>query len=163
MPSVNIEIEDGGLLEFDPKLEAVERDLLNNIKATNEEIAHRAVDILTTYPPETPGNFPPAPYWVRGEGMVNAAGETIRESYKYGESKDRWQYQTSVGMREVVTRASTTIPYAPYVGSADLQAWFHERNGWLTDEEVVDFIQPEAQERMNEALLTYVDLLESTG
>lgn len=159
MRSLGIEIDDGGLLKFDPEIEKKEKELLLQLRATNEEIAKRAVDILTTYPPETAGNFPPAPYWERGVGLINSDGKTVQVSEKYGEARDRWRYQTTFGQTEIKTLASTDIPYAPYVGDADLQAWFHAANGWMTNEEVVDFIAPEAQEMMSETLGTaFIDL-----
>lgn len=155
MPStISIDIDDGGFSSFD--FASIERrsELLNKLRATNEMIAHEAVEMLTEYPPPVPGNFPPPPYWERGVGMKNGAGDTTEPSKMYGNSADRWQYDTTVGNGEVVTRATTNIPYAPYVGSEQFQAWFHE--GWATDAEVVEKMEPRAQALMDEAIAQHI-------
>jgi hypothetical protein len=161
---LSLDIDDGGLLDFNPDLKKYQKEVLARIRSTNESIARTAVEILTTYPPETAGNFPPPPYWQRGVGMINSNGNVIsgQESFKYGNSQDIWKYQTRVMPTQVETRASTDIPYAPYVGDADLQAWFHRDTGWMTDKETVDFIEPQAQEMLNAEIGTLVDLFTGT-
>ncbi len=161
--NLSISIEADKFMSFDLDIDNVERQLLKRLRDTNEEMAHRAVEILTTYPPEVPGNFPPAPYWQRGTGMINSFGETIQPSKQYGQSKDRWNYETYFTRSEIVTKASTNIPYAPYVGNVDLQAWFHEEAGWMTDDETVKFIEPEAQDAFSEAIgMALIDLFQNT-
>lgn len=150
--SINILLDDGGVVSLKFAGRAIEQAVLERLMLTNEEIARDAVERLTAEPPLTPGNFPPAPYWERGEGMKNAAGETIEPSERYGKSRDRWQYETTTRPGEVLTVASTDIPYAPYVGDANLQAWFHRENGWLTDQDVVEAMLPIAQREADAVL-----------
>jgi len=154
--SINILLDDGGVLALRFSAPAIERAVLDRLAAANENVARDAVEMLTMEPPLTPGNFPPAPYWERGVGMKNAAGETVELSEKYGKSRDRWEYETSIRPGEVLTVASTDIPYAPYVGDSNLQAWFHAENGWLTDEEVVAAMLPIAQREADAILATTV-------
>lgn len=156
--ALDILVDDGGAVKLRADYRGIEQQVLSRLKAANEKIAHDAVEMLTQYPPETQGNFPPPPYWERGEGMKNAAGETTEKSYKYGESKDRWRYETSVGNGEVVTRASTEVPYAPYVSDANLQAWFHAENGWLTDVDVVNEMEPIAQREADVVMQTIANI-----
>jgi hypothetical protein len=150
--SINILLDDGGVISLRFPGRAIEQTVLDQLMIVNEKVAKDAVELLTSEPPLTPGNFPPAPYWERNVGMKNAAGETIELSEKYSRSKDRWQYETSLRPGEVLTVASTDIPYAPYVGNADLQAWFHAENGWLTDDQVVAAMLPEAQKEADTVL-----------
>ena len=150
--SISLLLDDGGVVNLRFSAPAIERAVLERLMAANEKIAKDAVEMLTAEPPLTPGNFPPAPYWERGIGMKNAAGETVELSEKYGRSKNRWQYETDIRPGEVLTVASTDIPYAPYVGDANLQAWFHAENGWLTDEEVVAAMLPIAQREVDTIL-----------
>ena len=140
--TISLEVEDGGLSTFDFARIERRNELMAKLRATNEQIAHEAIEMLTAYPPPVPGNFPPPPYWERGVGMINGAGDVIEPSMQYGNSAERWQYKTNVGTGEVVTIASTEIPYAPYLGDDQFQARWHE--GWMTDEEVKDRIEPRA-------------------
>ena len=103
-------------------------------------MARAAVADLTTPPPLTSGNFPPAPYWVRGEGLIGGQGQLLRRSSQYSNSEERWDYQTYYDGGAAATRASideTDIPYAPYLGDPNRQFHIHGRNGWKTTDDVI--------------------------
>lgn len=51
------------------------------------------------------------------------------------------------------------VPYAPWVQSAERQAWFHKSGGWRTDAQAIDeIVRPTAESEMEAAARRLSDL-----
>lgn len=95
----------------------------------NRRMGRDFIREITMYPPEGPGNKPPAPYWERGTGRVHASGKVNPPSQNF---KDSWQlngFKTPFGGQ---VKVSTVVTYSPYLVDDTKQAWFHKKNGWRT-------------------------------
>ncbi len=159
--TVNITVDKTDFEKFIPALEETNKLVEARLVKNNRVIAEAAVEILTEYPPVGEGNFPPAPYWERGVGMIGAGGNITEPSRQYGESKERWGYKTAVTGNGVITVASTGVPYAPYVGSPELQTSWHKDRGWKTTDEVEEKINPIAQQSLENTVEPLVELYSS--
>lgn len=138
------------------RLLALEQEINNRLKLLSQDIAKEAVSILTEPPQPGAGNFPPEPYWERGVGM-HKGGKLTELSYQYSNSAERWKYETSVADGAVVTKASTLIPYAPYLGDPLLQAKLQGNKGWATTDKVVQAIEPMADALLSQTIDQVVD------
>lgn len=117
--------------------------LLQAMRTTLVDQLNRAIFLLTTYPPETPGNRPPPPYWQRDYGQIGKGGQLVVPSQHYTRS---WQVSDSTDMTGVTLVARNDVTYAPYVVGTRQQSMIHERNGW-----------PKVREALNEAGLIGAD------
>jgi hypothetical protein len=92
-------------------------------------------ETIAEYPPSSSANSPSNGYswYERGFGTRTRTGRAWPTSETLGR---RWTHDVSAdGKRgEVGNNAS----YAPYVQSAEKQAAFHGRRGWLTDEKMAE-------------------------
>ncbi|CUS05413.2 protein of unknown function [Candidatus Promineifilum breve] len=92
-------------------------------------------DKIAKYPPATAANSPGNGYswYERGFGTRSRTGMAWPTSETLGR---RWSHEVDGdGRRGVV---GNNASYGPYVQSAEKQAAFHARDGWLTDEQVVE-------------------------
>lgn len=103
------------------------RKILSSMRSAIIDAMNNAVERLSTYPPETKGNQPPAPYWARGKGRVHANGTINPVSQQYTQS---WNVYDRVSEDDVTVVAKTDVTYAPWVVGTKQQTWFHQRNGW---------------------------------
>jgi hypothetical protein len=139
--SLELFITQSGAKSFNNKLRSFLSRSGSILEQDTEILAREAVDTLTTYPPESEGNFPPPPYWERGVGLVGGQGQLYRPSQRYGDSGERWEYNTSTVGDTVTTVATTDITYAPYLGDPKRQAGFHARRGWKTTEQAIMILE----------------------
>jgi hypothetical protein len=89
---------------------------------------------MKRYPPETSANQAPAPYYVRGRGMVRLRGGVEVNDYKSERFGTQW-YATPKGAygTEIGNRAG----YARYLAGEEQARWAGAR-GWRKLVEVVD-------------------------
>ncbi len=116
-----------GDTEFRAKLRKAKGQLKEDIQGAAVESLDEVLDVqgIRAYPPETAGNRPPTPYWVRGQGMQTASGN-LGNSEKYamkGWSKKNYQVQA------YGASATNTTSYGGYLGG-DQQAAAMGRIGW---------------------------------
>ncbi len=94
-------------------------------------------DKIAKYPAATSANTPPGnngySWYERGFGTRTVTGQAFPTSETLGR---RWTTEVSAdGTRGVV---GNNASYGPYVQSAEKQAAFHARRGWVTDEQVAE-------------------------
>lgn len=94
-------------------------------------------DKIAKYPAATSANTPPGnngySWYERGFGTRTVTGQAFPTSETLGR---RWTTEVGAdGTRGVV---GNNASYGPYVQSAEKQAAFHARNGWLTDATVAE-------------------------
>lgn len=122
-----------GLDDVIKKLEAVGRPGALRRPMT-KSVAHLH-DKIAKYPPSSSANSPSNGYswYERGFGTRSRTGRAWPTSETLGR---RWTHEVSAdGKRGVV---GNNASYGPYVQSAEKQAAFHARRGWVTDEKVAE-------------------------
>lgn len=77
------------------------------------------------YPKSGPGNLPPAPYYVRGTGMIGKDGRVI-EGQESQKMSAKWSYRVSPSQGII----KNDTDYAPYVIGRQ-QRRYHARRGWI--------------------------------
>jgi hypothetical protein len=122
MPEIRMDVE--GLKELQAALKQVPGDVAQALVAAGREAAMEITNTegLRKYPPAGPGNSPPTPFYVRGQG-TQYAGYLKKTSERLGTQFYVDQPQTYV--TEVSNRAS----YAHYVVGDD-QAAHMAAIGW---------------------------------
>lgn len=95
------------------------------------------LDKIAKYPPATSANSPPGnngySWYERGFGTRTITGMAFPTSETLGR---RWTMEVSGDGRKGVV--GNNASYGPYVQSAEQQAAFHARNGWITDATVAE-------------------------
>lgn len=92
-------------------------------------------DKIAKYPPSSTANSPSNGYswYERGFGTRTRTGRAWPTSETLGR---RWTHEVSANGKEGTV--GNNASYGPYVQSADQQAGFHARRGWVTDEKVAE-------------------------
>lgn len=92
-------------------------------------------DKIAQYPPSTAANSPSNGYswYERGFGTRSRTGRAWPTSETLGR---RWTHEVAADGRSGVV--GNNASYGPFVQSAEQQAAFHARRGWVTDEQVAE-------------------------
>jgi hypothetical protein len=92
-------------------------------------------DKIAEYPPSSSANSPANGYswYERGFGTRTRTGRAWPTSETLGR---RWTHEVSADGK--TGKVGNNASYGPYVQSAEMQASFHARRGWLTDEKVAE-------------------------
>lgn len=93
-------------------------------------VGEEIVANLSPYPPATSANRPPAPYYVRGEGTINAQGQSDGSSQKMS---SRWNVVAGSRTTKVINDADYS-GYAVGVNQPDYMA----RKGWPSEEDYLN-------------------------
>ena len=109
-----------------------------------EEIMRAAIDNAKIYPPETAGNQPPPPYYVRGVGMIGRSGNLTagKESQNL---KDRWAFGISPSEDGATGTVFNQATYGAFEQDEDWQAIWHHQHGWSTMQDLLRVQVDEAQ------------------
>jgi hypothetical protein len=121
VPTSRIVLE--GLKETVEKLRAFPAELKRGMTAAGDEAGNEILNTegLRNYPPSTPANQPPTPYYIRGRGTQYANSNSG--------SSERYGTQWNVTTRGYTTTIGNRASYAPYVGG-DKQPQHMADKGW---------------------------------
>lgn len=134
--SVTIEIE--GLERLQGKLRRVESG--QYLRAVLQAAAIDIKGYMAWYPPASEANDPQRSRWYeRGYGPRWRRRDGQIGGYKTSEMLDKkWAAaRPRIDTKGLTARVGVRVSYAPYVQSAERQAWFHTVRGWRTDEQAV--------------------------
>jgi hypothetical protein len=99
-----------------------------------ERIIRESIEEAQKYPPETEGNRPPPPYYIRGTGMIGRGGNVTKPSENL---KDQWHGEVTQDSQGATGRISNEASYASFVQDEELQTTFHAAHGWRPIQSIV--------------------------
>jgi len=123
--TVGIYVEIENLDKVTANMNKVGGELPRYLQGARYEISD---EILTTkglrlYPPSTPANLPPIPYYVRGRGMQVSSSRNTMSSERLG---TRW---VTIPYGQTGMKIGNSTSYAPHVHGEN-QAAHMKRKGW---------------------------------